>query len=125
LDTNVPIKLAPMEMYLHDSTETFKFALHGELTADAVQSLEQAWITAMSILDGKEVLVDVSAVTAADAEGIQLLRRMTASGARMRAALPAHSEEILRSLGVSVTAPSRRSGWPWMIGLRRRFGLAR
>ena len=109
----MPIKLAPMEMYLHDSTETFKFALHGELTADAVQSLEQAWITAMSILGGKEVLVDVSAVTAADAEGIQLLRRMTASG------------ELLRSLGVSVTAPSRRSGWPWMIGLRRRFGLAR
>ena len=121
----MPIKLPPMEMYLHDSTETFKFALHGELTADAVQSLEQAWITAMSILDGKEVLVDVSAVTAANAEGIQLLRRMTASGARMRAALPAHSEELLRSLGVSVTAPSRRSGWLSMIGLRRWFGLAR
>ena len=111
-----------MQMYLNDSVKTFEFVLQGELTGNSVQSLEYAWITATSILNGKEVLVDVSALTAADAQGIELLDRMTGSGARLRAALPPHSEEFLRSLGVLVVAPPRR-GSPWILGLRRLFGL--
>jgi len=112
-----------MQMYLHDSVKTFGFVLRGKLTGEAVQSLEQAWITATSILDGKEVFVDLSALTAANAEGIELLHRITASGARLRAALPPGSEEFLRSLGVPVGVPSRRSGGSWE-GLRRLFGFA-
>ena len=112
-----------MQMYLNDSVETFEFVLRGELTGDAVQSLKYAWITATSILHGKEVLVDVSALTAADAEGIELLYSMTGAGARLRAALPPHSEELLRSLGVLVAAPPRRGSRPWILGLRRLFGL--
>jgi hypothetical protein len=123
MDTNVPNKLTLMQMYLHDSVKTFEFVLQGELTDDAVQSLDQAWITATSILDGKEVFVDVSALTAANAEGIELLHRITASGARLRAALPPHSEEFLRSLGAPVAALSRRPGRPWVLNLRRLFGL--
>ena len=113
-----------MQMYLNDSVKTFEFVLQGELTGNSVQSLEYAWITATSILNGKEVLVDVSALTAADAEGIELLYRMTGSGARLRAALQPHSEGFLRSLGVLVAAPPRR-GRPWILSLRRLFGLAR
>ena len=113
-----------MQMYLNDSAKTFEFVLRGELTGDAVQSLEYAWITATSILNGKEVLVDVSALTAADTEGIELLYRMTGSGARLRAALPPHSEEFLRSLGVLVAVPPRRGSRPWILGLRRLFGLS-
>jgi len=89
-----------------------------------VQNLEQAWITATSILNGKEVLVDVSALTAADHEGIELLYRMTGSGARLRAALPPHSEEFLRSLGVLLAAPPRCGGRPRILSLRRLFGLS-
>ena len=113
-----------MQMYLNDSVKTFEFVLRGELTGDAVQSLKYAWITATSILHGKEVLVDVSALTAADAEGIELLYSMTGSGARLRAALPPHSEELLRSLGVLVAAPPRRGSRPWILGLRRLIGLS-
>jgi len=113
-----------MQRYLNDSAKTFEFVLQGELTGDAVQSLKHAWITATSILNGKEVLVDVSALTAADAEGIELLYRMTRSGARLRAALPPRSEEFLRSLGVLVAAPPRRGNRPWILGLRRLFGLS-
>src|ERR1035438_4324949 len=97
-----------MRMYLNDSVKTFEFVLQGELTGNSVQSLEYAWITATSILNGKEVLVDVSALRAADAQGIELLDRMTGSGARLRAALPPHSEGFLGSLGVLVVAPPRR-----------------
>src|SRR5271165_950740 len=112
-----------MQMYLNDRVKTFEFVVRGELTGDAVQSLKHAWITATSILNGKEVLVDVSALTAADAEGIGLLCRMTGSGARLRAALPPHSPEFLRSLGVLVAAPPPRGSSPWILGLRRLFGL--
>ena len=113
-----------MQMYLNDSAKTFEFVLRGELTDDAVENLEHAWITATSILNGKEVLVEVSALTAADAEGIELLYRMTGSGARLRAALPPHSEEFLRSLGMLVAAPPRPGSRPWILGLRRLFGLS-
>jgi ABC-type transporter Mla MlaB component len=111
-------------MYLNDSVKTFEFVLRGELTGDAVQSLGYAWITATSILNGKEVLVDVSALTAADAEGIELLYRLIGSGARLRAALPPHSPKFLRSLGVLVAAPPRRGSRPWILSLRRLFGLS-
>jgi|ERR1035438_10122315 hypothetical protein len=112
-----------MQMYLNDSVETFEFVLRGELTGDAVQSLKYAWTTATSILHGKEVLVEVSALTAADAEGIELLYSMAESGARLRATLPPHSEELLRSLGVLVVAPPRLGSRPWRLSLRRLFGL--
>ena len=113
-----------MQMYPNDSAETFEFVLRGELAGDAVQSLKYAWITATSILNGKEVLVDVSALTAADAGGIELLDSMTESGARLRAALPPHSEEFLRSLGVLVATPPRQGSRPWTIGFRRLLGLS-
>ena len=113
-----------MQMYLNDSVKTFEFVLQGELAGDAVRSLEHAWITATSILDGKDVFVDVSALTAADSKGIELLDRITASGARLRAALQPHSEDFLRSLGFAVAALPRRGGSSWMSSLRRRFRSA-
>ena len=111
-------------MYLNDSVKSFEFVLQGELTGDAVQSLEQAWTTATSILNGKELLVDVSALAAADAEGIELLCRMTGSGARLTVARPPQSAELLRSLGVLVVMPPRRSGWSQILGVRRLFGFS-
>ena len=39
-----------MDIYLNDSIKSFEFVLKGDLTAGSVQNLEQAWITAASIL---------------------------------------------------------------------------
>jgi len=111
-----------MQMYLNDSVKAFEFVLRGELAGEAVQSLEHAWITATSILAGKDVYVDVSALTTADVDGIAVLDRMTASGARLRAVTPPRSEEFVRSLGVVVAAPPRRGGVSWVLSLRRLFG---
>lgn len=113
-----------MQMYLHDNAKSFEFVLQGELTGDAVQSLEQTWITATSVLGGKEVSVNVSSLTAADAEGRSLLTRMTRSGARLTAARPPKSVELLHSLSLLTAVPSRRSGQPWSLGVRRLFGLS-
>ena len=113
-----------MEMYLNDSVKSFEFVLHGELTGNAVRSLKQAWITATSIFNGKEVFVDVSALTAADADGMELLCRITGAGAHLRAARPPQSPEFLSTLGVPAVLPRRRSSQPWMLGVRRLFGLS-
>ena len=117
-------RVTGMQMYLNDSVKTFEFVLRGELKGDAVRSLEYAWITATSILDGKEVLVDVSGLTAADAMGIELLHSMRGSGACLRAAPRPNSEGFLRSLGVVVAAPPPEGARRWRLSLRQLFGLA-
>jgi hypothetical protein len=95
-----------MEMYQHDSAPMFRFVLRGNLAGHAVPELEHAWTTAKSILNGRDLLVDVSGVTDADEFGVDLLFRMRDSGARLTAPLPPASEEFLRSLGVPVAAPA-------------------
>src|SRR5262245_22455619 len=97
-----------MEIYLNDSGKSFEFVLNGDLADGAVRSLEQAWITATSILSGKDVFVELSGLTAADDAGVELLHCMTASGALLRAGLPPKSEGLLRSLSVQLAAPARR-----------------
>jgi ABC-type transporter Mla MlaB component len=97
-----------MELYQHDSPTLFRFVLRGDLAGDRVQNLEHAWATAKSILDRKELVVDVSGITDADTFGMDLLSRMRESGARLTAALRPESEELLRTLGLPVPAPG---GW--------------
>ena len=92
-------------MYLHDSATMFRLVLSGELSGRRVPDLEQAWTTAQSILNGKELVVDVSGLNSADEFGVKLLFRMRESGARLTAASPPQSEEFIRSLGLSVAAP--------------------
>jgi anti-anti-sigma regulatory factor len=98
----------PMKMYQHDSAAAYRFILHGELAGERVVELEHAWNTAKSILDGKELVVDVSGITDADESGVGLLARMRESGACLTAALAPESEELLRSLGLPVPAPRER-----------------
>jgi ABC-type transporter Mla MlaB component len=106
-----------MDIYQHDTATVFRFVLRGELGGDAVLDLEHAWTTAKSILDGKELVVDVSGIANADASGIDLLSRMRESGARLSAALPPVSQPTLHSLGVPVAAPS---GWRHILARRLR-----
>ena len=80
-----------MEMYLHDSSARFCFALRGELAGVSVRELERAWITARSILGARDLVVDTSRLTNADPGGRELLFRMRQSGARIIPALPAGS----------------------------------
>lgn len=98
-----------MDIYQHDSAAMFRFVLRGRLNGDQVQDLECAWTTAKSILAGKDLAVDISGLVDADRAGLDLLFRMRTSGARLTAALPPESEDLLRSLGVSAEARRERS----------------
>ena len=95
-------------MYQHDAATMFRFVLRGELVGERVHDLEHAWITAASILDHKELIVDVSGVSNADSPGIELLSRLREAGARLTATPPPESGEFIRSLGIATVAPSRR-----------------
>ena len=86
----------------------FRFVLRGDVAGAAVHDLEQAWRTASSILQGKQLVVDVSAVTNADPSGVDLLIRMRESGARLVVALPPKSEHVVRLLGLPAATPERR-----------------
>jgi len=96
-----------MDYYQHDGATTFRFQLAGELAGPGVTDLEHAWKTASSIMDGKQLIVDVSKVTGADPIGLQLLRRMLGAGARLVSAEPPGTAEWLRSLGAPVAYTPR------------------
>ena len=108
-----------MEMFQHDSAMTFRFVLQGELTGHGVQELEYAWTTARSILGQKALEVEVSGITTADAGGVELLSRMRETGARLNAALPPESAELILSMGIPMAAPVR-SGSAWILRVLQR-----
>jgi hypothetical protein len=104
-----------MEVYQHDGPCTYRFVLRGSLEGRWVRELECAWISARSILKGKDVVVDVSGLTGANEDGIQLLSRMAESGVLLTAAAPPGSPSLVSrawdsgSAGPAKTCLSR---WP-------------
>jgi len=78
-----PARSAGMQLYQHDSAFTFRFVLRGALEQPWTAELEQAWITAASILQGKELVVDVTGLTGMDQDGLKLLSTMRNRGARL------------------------------------------
>ncbi len=113
-----------MDIYQHDSAARFRFVLSGHLADGHVLELEHAWTTARSILQDKELVVDIAGISNADRTGAELLHRMRDAGARLTAALPPKSEEFLRSLGVPAEAPCGRSLGKKLLRLLRSAGPA-
>ena len=107
-----------MDYYQHDGATTFRFQLAGELAGPWVTDLEHAWQTATSIMRNKQLVLDVSDLTGADAPGVRLLQRMLGSGARLVSDEPPASPDLLHSLGVPVAFTPRRQpsrgGWDWI-----------
>ena len=110
-----------MDYYQHDGVTTFRFQLAGELTGPWVTDLEHAWLTATSIMRNKQLVLDLSDLTGADAPGVQLLQRMLLSGARLVSDEPPAAPELLDSLGAPIVFKRRaepaRSPWRWLRGI--------
>ena len=92
-----------MDLYQHDSADRFRFVVQGELTGGGVQQLRWAWQTARSILDCKQLVVDVSKVDKIDTPGIELLSLMRDSGARLVVERPTQCQEVRLLLNLPVT----------------------
>jgi ABC-type transporter Mla MlaB component len=92
--------MSMMELYQHDGRSTFRFVLRGSLAGRWVQELEYAWVTASSVLKGKEVVVDVCGVAEIDEHGVNLLSRMRAKGVRLVANTPPESPVVADLMGI-------------------------
>jgi ABC-type transporter Mla MlaB component len=68
--------------YMHDGTTAFSFELAGTLSEDSARELQQAWRTALSRIDGRSLIVDLSYVTSIDVAGQRLLRGWHDRGAQ-------------------------------------------
>jgi ABC-type transporter Mla MlaB component len=112
-----------MNMYQHDSATMFRFVLRGELAGDRVKDLEHAWNTAKSIIAGKQLVIDISGITYADAPGVDLLSRMRESGACLTAVLAPESSAIFPRSGVPMVAPRGQHGSGWAFRFLRLAGL--
>ena len=58
------------------------------------------------------IVVDISGVKDADGSGLELLSAMRDSGARLVAALPLESPELVRSMGIPIAASPAPSTHP-------------
>jgi len=74
-----------IQIYQHDGPSVFRFDIRGTLEGESVRDLEHAWISARSTTLGQTIVVDVSAISGIDSNGLRLLSRMRDSGARLRA----------------------------------------
>lgn len=75
-----------MAIYQHDLASAFRLQILGALRDGTVTELERCWVTARSIMDGKELVVDLRGLTESDEAARALLDRMQAAGARIETA---------------------------------------
>jgi hypothetical protein len=70
-------------IYLHDARAAVRFEIRGDFSGTAVTDLHNSWRTALSILNGKALLLDISRMTAIDEPGTELIARMQQEGAQL------------------------------------------
>jgi hypothetical protein len=112
---------------IHDGASQFRFELEGSLASGDVVELDQCWNTAASTLAGKALVVDLTALTAIDESGRELLNRWRLAGAEFvagtdSAAMLAGSMGgfLVRSPGVRATPFTRaalQTALPWLAAL--------
>jgi len=69
--------------YMHDASSGFRFQLTGDLSVERTQDLEQARLTASSVIGLRDLIVDLTGLTSVDASGRELLKAWQALGAQM------------------------------------------
>jgi hypothetical protein len=117
----------PLEYYIHDEADALRFEIVGNLTGPAVGSVDQAWRTAHSVLDGRTIIVGLTAFTGADESGRDLLLSWHRSGARIIARSPESRKLAEGIVGTPVPMPAPKSAWRQRVGdflLRRSIAAA-
>jgi hypothetical protein len=113
---------------IHDGASQFRFELEGVLASGDVHELDQCWRTAASTIAGKAFIVDLTALTAIDESGRELLNRWRQAGAEFVAG--ADSAAVLAgSMGGGFMVPtpgvrttrftraSFQNALPWLVAL--------
>jgi hypothetical protein len=82
------MKAPAFNYYMHDGPNAFSIELAGALAGEGAKSLEHDWLSASAVIRKKELVVDLSFVTAIDPVGRQLLLRWRRNGATILANTP-------------------------------------
>jgi len=102
-----------LQYYLHDDFDAFRIELAGSLSGGSVEGVYQAWRTALSVLTGRKVIVDITFVNTADERGRSLLRLWRRKGARIVARSPESRALAADTVGEPVldTPASPKMSW--------------
>ena len=68
---------------MHDGSTAFRFELAGDLNHEGARRLDQAWLTASSVIGDRGLIVDITFVTGVDEHGQALIARWHREGAQV------------------------------------------
>lgn len=97
----------PLQYYMHDDPDAFRMELAGSLTLATADSVYHAWRTALSTLNGRRAVVDITFVDRADERGRDLLKLWHKSGVRIIARSP-ESRALASGIPLEPTPPAVR-----------------
>jgi hypothetical protein len=72
-----------LQYFVHYGPAALRFELAGDLNDEGAGRLEQDWRTASAVIGDRSLIVDLTFVTGAEAEGRTLLARWYAAGAQL------------------------------------------
>lgn len=96
-----------MDIYQYDTPEGFCIRVEGALVDDDIDELEDAWMCAQSVLNGRRIVIDIAGVTAVDAGGMDLLLMLRESGTLLACSHRPADPELAAALGVPSARPSQ------------------
>jgi len=103
--------MSHFDYYIHDELEALRLEIRGPLAGHGVTSLDHAWRTGSSILNGRMLLIDLVSVEDADEDGRDLLLAWHRMGARIMARSTESRLLAEGILGVRVAMPAATPGW--------------
>ena len=75
-----------LRITIHEKPSVLNFVIEGKLLGPWVKELENCWESVLAAAPPRTLLVDLTAVTFIDCEGIELLTRMRREGVRLESA---------------------------------------
>ncbi len=104
------MKHQALQYYMHDGPTAFRFELAGNLNHEGARRLDQDWLTALSVIGDRRLIVDMTFIAGADEQGRALIIRWHREGARLIA-----NSKASRALAESILGESL-SGHPASAG---------
>jgi len=90
--------------YIHDLATSFCIEIGGGFSGQAVQQVEQSWLTASSVIGNRALVIALGNVTNIDPDGRALLLRWHQGGAQFIAKSPLANQLIGAITGEPVTS---------------------
>jgi hypothetical protein len=101
------MSIQQLQYYVHSEPNVFRLELAGSLSGWGVQSVYQAWQTALSIIGDRTLVIDITFVSEADQRGRDLLLLWHQNGARIIAA-SSGSQALIQPIMGKPIPPQRR-----------------